>query len=139
MLLQGGHREFQVTYGCFLTLKKAISRIKIRGCRCWLEQPALSLESTSTAEFHLLTQIKDQVRMKPTYYQLYFSKSSHAEVKLKHTLETSPEFLNHLQTQMNSHTGNLLISPNTTAFLSQLQSSHGALAEIGISAVMPPG
>lgn len=40
---------------------------------------------------HLLTQIKDQVMMKPTYYQLYFSKSSHAEVKLKHTLETSPE------------------------------------------------
>lgn len=27
----------------------------------------------------------------PTYYQFYFSKSSHAEVKLKHTLEISPE------------------------------------------------
>lgn len=40
---------------------------------------------------HLLTQKKDQVMMKPTYYQFYFIKSSHAEVKLMHTLETSPE------------------------------------------------
>lgn len=103
------HKEFNVTYGCFLTLKKALITIKICGCRCmavfWLEQLTLSLEWTSTVEFHLLTQIKDQVMMKPTYYQLYFSKSSHAEVKLKHTLETSPESPNNLQTLINPHTG----------------------------------
>lgn len=43
--------------------------------------------------------------IKPTHYQLYFSKSSHAEVKLKHALETSPESLNNLQTLMNPHAG----------------------------------
>lgn len=63
----------------------------------WLEQLKLSLEWTSPAEFYFLTQIKDQVTMKPTYYQLCFSKASHAEVKLKHTLEISPESLNNLQ------------------------------------------
>lgn len=71
----------------------------------WLEQLTLSLEWTSTAEFYLLTQIKDQVTMKQTYYQLYFSKARHDEVKLKHALETSPESLNDLQIRLNPHTG----------------------------------